>query len=57
MSICAKLLGNIFVRSGQYICALNKLVSRYNKRHLAQEDYLKETKSKEELEKAKSTIR
>ncbi|KAK7695220.1 hypothetical protein QCA50_002410 [Cerrena zonata] len=28
----------------------------YNKRHLAQEDHLKETKTKEELENAKSTI-
>jgi len=28
----------------------------YNKRHLAQEEYLKDTKSKEELEKSKSTI-
>jgi hypothetical protein len=30
---------------------------RYNKRHLTQEDHLKETKTKEELENAKSTIR
>ena len=29
---------------------------RYNKRHLAQEDHLKETKTREELENAKSTI-
>ncbi|KAM5539902.1 hypothetical protein V8D89_006405 [Ganoderma adspersum] len=28
----------------------------YNKRHLAQEDHLKETKTREELENAKSTI-
>lgn len=32
-------------------------VKRYNKRHMAQEDHLKETKSKEELENTKSTIR
>ena len=31
--------------------------NRYNKRHLAQEEHLKDTKSKEELEHAKSTIR
>jgi hypothetical protein len=31
--------------------------SSYNGRHLAQEDHLKETKTVEELEKAKSTIR
>lgn len=30
---------------------------RYNSRHLAQEDHLKQTKSREELEKTKSTIR
>ena len=29
----------------------------YNSRHLAQEDHLKETKTIEELEQAKSTIR
>lgn len=29
----------------------------YNARHLAQEDKLKETKTKEELENTKSTIR
>jgi hypothetical protein len=29
----------------------------YNSRHLAQEDHLKETKTIEELEKAKSTIK
>lgn len=32
-------------------------VFSYNSRHLAQEDHLKETKTAEELEKAKSTIR
>lgn len=30
---------------------------RYNKRHMAQEDHLKETKTKDELENTKSTIR
>ncbi|KAH9947091.1 hypothetical protein B0H21DRAFT_660186, partial [Amylocystis lapponica] len=29
----------------------------YNSRHMAQEDHLKDTKTKEELEKTKSTIR
>ncbi|KAI0789459.1 hypothetical protein C8Q75DRAFT_718318 [Abortiporus biennis] len=31
-------------------------VASYNKRHLAQEDHLKDTKTEEELEKTKSTI-
>lgn len=30
---------------------------RYDRRHMAQEDHLKETKTKEELEHTKSTIR
>jgi hypothetical protein len=33
------------------------VIFSYNSRHLAQEDHLKETKTIEELEKAKSTIR
>ncbi|KAH9973258.1 hypothetical protein BGW80DRAFT_1309162 [Lactifluus volemus] len=37
------------------ITHMRKVVS-YNSRHLAQEDHLKETKTIEELEKAKSTI-
>ncbi|KAI0297580.1 hypothetical protein B0F90DRAFT_880033 [Multifurca ochricompacta] len=37
------------------IAHIRKVVS-YNSRHLAQEDHLKETKTTEELEKAKSTI-
>ncbi|KAH9854361.1 hypothetical protein C2E23DRAFT_726626 [Lenzites betulinus] len=35
---------------------MRKVVS-YAKRHLAQEDHLKETKTREELENTKSTIR
>ncbi|KAI0299854.1 hypothetical protein BC826DRAFT_906067 [Russula brevipes] len=38
------------------IAHIRKVVN-YNGRHLAQEDHLKETKTVEELEKAKSTIR
>ena len=46
-----------------HICVLMLLLAeegnniRYNKRHMAQEDHLKDTKSKEELENTKSTIR
>jgi hypothetical protein len=43
----------------RFFVLIRKLYGRfsYNSRHLAQEDHLKETKTAEELERAKSTIR
>ena len=53
-SICARLSGE-HVR--KLASSMVLMATRYDKRHMAQEDHLKETKTKEELENTKSTIR
>ena len=53
---CARWWG-AYTRTASGDSAQHARVNRYTARHLAQEDKLKETKTREELENAKSTIR